>query len=556
VPALLGVLVYYQTGLFRSATGATFDEPVYIELGVESWRNGSFPETTLFMPPALPLVLTQWLPALYAGPTPLSPGEVLEVLPLARRAHVLLVGIPLVLLVYTWLMRRRGWPVAALGGALMAFSPTILAHSSIAATDACFALFALLALASLGWYWKAPSVGRFILAGIAVGLALASKQSAVFLFPLALVGLLCLAIPRNAVGQRWKDWFGLVLQVAGRMTGFTLIAFASSWACYGFASRWLLQPGEGHPFVQALLGDGVWASALARLAEGLRVPVSFTAVMSQFAHGMKGTPAFLCGFRSEHGWWYYFPTTFALKSTWAELILAATTVVALFWRSTWRDPTLRLWLSALGVFGVLSMLSTLNLGHRYIILVYPLVVLVSVDRCAAWLGRRCWWLPATAVALLAIQGVSAWGIAPHYLGYFNELAGGPNEGYHYLVDSNVDWGQDLPLLRAELERLGSRRPLLAYFGSDCPAAHGIHALCWREADDVSVMGCDCVAISVTYLQGVYLNDDPLAPFRKLRPAARVGYSILLYDPREQDVQTALVYMVDRLRQRPELARND
>src|SRR5271165_6013656 len=81
VPAALGGLVYYQTGLFRAATGPTFDEPLYLKLGVEGWRTWTFGNASLSMPPALPLVLVQWLPAWYAGPD-LDPAEILSLLPL------------------------------------------------------------------------------------------------------------------------------------------------------------------------------------------------------------------------------------------------------------------------------------------------------------------------------------------------------------------------------------------------------------------------------------------------------------------------------------------
>jgi hypothetical protein len=51
-------------------------------------------------------------------------------------------------------------------------------------------------------------------------------------------------------------------------------------------------------------------------------------------------------------------------------------------------------------------------------------------------------------------------IAPHPLSFFNMLAGGPAAGRKLLVDSNLDWGQDLARLAAQAPRL-SREPLPA-----------------------------------------------------------------------------------------------
>jgi len=43
-------------------------------------------------------------------------------------------------------------------------------------------------------------------------------------------------------------------------------------------------------------------------------------------------------------------------------------------------------------------------------------------------------------------------IFPHYLPYFNELIDDPKNGYKYVIDSNMDWGQDLPGLKDFLEK--------------------------------------------------------------------------------------------------------
>lgn len=531
----LAGLVVYQTGLFRSSAGATYDEPLYLGLGASAWCTGAIPKIDMPTPGAVPLLAVNWLPALVAGSGPFSPEETTELLFLSRLAAACLVGVPLVLLVFAWLTWRHGWLVGTVGGALMALSPSIVAHAGIAATDACFTLFALLALLALRWYMASPSGIRLVLLGAAIGLALGAKQSALFLFPVAGIVLAQTLAPAF---WSWRSAGGWLVRLATCSLVLGLVALAVCTACYLFEFEPLLIPGSTHGYFQKLFGENAFAATLVGVCEHIYVPTALRSLLSQVGHGMEGHPAFLAGMRSSHGWWYYFPAAFAWKSTPAELFLAGAVLVFLCKGNSWRDPTVRVWLLAILVFSVLAAKSPLNIGQRYILVLYPLIVLVAVDGLAArWRQPRL--LLSGAALLVVVQAASISSIAPHYLGYFNSLAGGPENGHHYLVDSNVDWGQDLPALRDELQRLDGQRVALAYFGSDAPAAYGISSSHWRKASDAELADCDYLAISVTHLQGLYVRGDPFARFRSLPPVGRAGYSILLYDLRDEEVALAL-----------------
>jgi len=124
-------------------------------------------------------------------------------------------------------------------------------------------------------------------------------------------------------------------------------------------------------------------------------------------------------------------------------------------------------------------------------------------------------------------------IHPHYLSFFNLLAGGPKNGYNYLIDSNIDWGQDLPLLKKYMVRNNIATIDLAYFGRVDPAIYGIN---YRVLDP-QAKGRE-VAVSVNYYQGYpyfILKEQKLHlcppgyytylhryPIKK-----RIGYSILI-----------------------------
>jgi hypothetical protein len=162
-----------------------------------------------------------------------------------------------------------------------------------------------------------------------------------------------------------------------------------------------------------------------------------------------------------------------------------------------------------------------------------LTFLGAIDLTSLLLAkRRRVWGPI-GIGLLAIQAFSAVQIAPHYLAYFTPLAGGPTQGLHYLGDSNLAWGQDLPGLQPELGRLGYRRALLHYFGSAETSAYGVKAESLSRRHSEMLEGYDALALSVTSLQGVYLfGQDPFAEFRAVKPVGRSGYSIFIYDLRD------------------------
>jgi len=169
--------------------------------------------------------------------------------------------------------------------------------------------------------------------------------------------------------------------------------------------------------------------------------------------------------------------------------------------------------------------------------VYPLLFIWAAN---ALMGPHTRRLAAPVLILLfGCQVVSAAAIMPDYLSYFPSYVGGPAQGYRYLVDSSLDWGQDLPALRTTLEQRHYTKVLFAYFGTASPAAYGLRAAPWRTATDAEVAACDWVAISATELQGVYGSRAQFSPFRSLAPTARAGYTIFLYDLSDPAVRSAL-----------------
>ena len=499
----LGGVMLWQCGLVRTTTSATWDEVIYARLALAVFTHGTFAIFEQLGTAPLP-VLLGYLPLAASGVRlPVAPEAIPELVEAARAAHALLIGVPLVWCVALWLVRRRGLAAGAVGGALAAFSPTLIAHTSLATTDACLALFSLVALAAMVRHSRRPSRWTLLGVGLAMGLGFASKHSAVFLVPVLLAELVL-------VERRGRPIASAVAAAALQTAVATLVAFAVSAAFHGFS---LSAPIQG--------------------------------VLFQMEHGRHGHETYLMGRRAMHTWWYYFPLAFVFKSTPVELILggvaAAAGVAALRLRQPQADPAPRLWALAGLVYAALTVLSPLGIGQRYLLVLYPLVILLAVDWGAALAGgsRGLRWATAGAALAVLIQAASAVAVSPQYLAYFSPLVGGPAEGHRYLVDSNLDWGQDLPALRARLADLGGGCVALAYFGTASPRAYGVEDVAWDEEPSAQGERCDWLAVSATFLQGLYLPGDPFATLRALSPAARAGYSIFLFSLKDPAVQNAL-----------------
>ena len=552
VALVLAAVVGLQTRWFQSRKSATFDETFYLSCALQSVHDGVLDRELVRKGTApLPIVISWLTPALGNGGQPRPDrwqsqlGDAAYVR-FARSLHTLIIGVATVWLVFGWLVRRRGLWAATCGGGVLAFSPTMLAHTAIAGADLCFVLLTLVALLAFCGMLHYPSTGRVMLAGVACGAACSAKYSGIFLFPL---GGLLLGLSQGAAGRFVGSW----LPLAGRRVVvegglLLLVGMVTSWMFHGFDVVTLNE-------IDGIDGAHVpdW---LARL-ESWKLPAPLAGVLSQYLHNRAGHRAFLMGQVSLAGWWYYFPCAMFFKSTPSELVLGLLVAGAglhAIWRrlSGWRggeavssvlrncpDRTLCVWWLTLLIYLALMGTSRIQIGHRYLLLLYPLVILLAVDRAALWWRRRTLWHRCLLAGLLGIQVWSGVSNAPHYLAYFSPLVGGPAIGRQLLGDSNLDWGQDLPELRSAIARRGYERVALAYFGTAEPADYGIRAEEVTRLSVTQLLECDGLAVSANHLSGLYPLAGPMRALTGLNPTARAGYSILLYDLREPRLRNRL-----------------
>lgn len=459
-------------------------------------------------------------------------------LPIVALASCLLAAVYLV-------ARQRFGPVAAAAALLLAaLSPDVLAHGALVTTDVGFALFFFVAVAAFTRLLEQSTARRLLAAGLATGAAFATKFSAPILIPLALLLGLTVAldgrpmqtaltgrpVPVVGLGRRLRHVILLLLATGG-------LALACIWASYGF--HFALSPDpEVRAAQRAPLerpGGGPAREAVAAVARAQLVPEDYARGLLFVMTHSEARPTFLLGQLSDRGFPLYFLLTFLLKTP-VPLLLLTLLAAARAFRLPWRDACF-LWLPVL-VYLALTATRGLQIGHRHLLPIYPFLFIAAGEAASRLVTFR---RPTGLVLAAALGTWYAGGTLrthPHHLAYFNEIAGGPANGWRLLVDSNLDWGQDLKRLAAWMRQSHLERLKLSYFGSALPSYYGIdsEALPGYTAPHVArvtrvVRPGDVVAISATNLQGVYLAPEDRAlmeRFRRLAPIGRAGFSMLIY----------------------------
>ncbi len=539
---LLLLALFFARGIIAiRSLSLTADEPAFVGPGVAYLQTGDLRLEHGAAHPPLMLVLTaaplllQPLPDVTGLPGwdegELSPfarafianlGNGLEAATFAMRLPVLLMALVGAAFVCRWATDRFGVRAGMLALGLFTFDPNILAHATLATTDLGLAVLGFVSAYLLERVLRRPSVVLYLAAGVSLGFTLGSKSSGFF--------ALLVLIPLFFV-TRWVSRKRLLLALV-EASGLIGIAAMVLWALYRFE----LRPVNG------------WGN----------LPLPFATQWEIWrgtqTHAREGHTAFLMGQISATGWWYYYPLAFLLKTPLPTLVLLGTAVILgiselanrrIGLRSALRWAWLVLYPAA---YGVVTLFSTIAIGYRFLLVVLPFLHVFI-----AWLVRERNTRYASRImhhvshitfyALLVWLVFSSLLISPHYLAYFNELAGGPSGGHRYLADSNLDWGQSFKALRAYLDEQGIDEVYLSCYTYTDPALYGIRYRPIAPAPDAPPtlpMRFDpapgVYVIGATTLQGVMVADpDTYDWFRHREPVARPGFALFVYrvSPREQ-----------------------
>ena len=528
---------------------ATWDEPQHLVAGYTALKLGDYR-----IDPEHPPFLRMWaaLPLLFTGGIQLDTNSAswhtgeqwgychtflykqndADRLLYRSRFMIALLGVVLGVLVFCWVRELFGFVPATITLGLYTVEPNLLAHARLVTTDFGVTCFIF---GTLYFLWR---LCRQVSAGNAVGLfaffvlAQVSKFTALVLGPVVLVLWLVHAVAT----KRWRNLrlalFGVVM-LAG-------VSYLAIWTVYRFRYAPTPEPAEVLRFQTPPLAQEripALTTAIEWVDRHYLLPNAYVQgfLLGQ-AKGQKRA-SFLAGSFSDDGWWYYFPVAFLIKTSIALILLffLGSAFCVVRWRTL---PANELFLLVpLAAYLAVAMSAKLNIGLRHILPIYPFVLMLAGKGVAEiWSTKQV--MSRAALGLVLAWGVVEFAIAyPHCLAFFNSSIGGPRNGYKYLADSNLDWGQDLKPLRRWMEKRQISDMNLSYFGTADPAYYRIQdvplpgAPYFDESRMANPRLPGYVAVSATNLQGVYLAGPWRTfyhPLMQVEPVAVIGYSIYVY----------------------------
>ncbi len=428
----------------------------------------------------------------------------------------------LLLILLVWLEGRRLF--GDRGGLFAAFftalEPNLLAHAGVATPDLPLTIAFFWAVTRFWRYCTKGGWGNMAIAGVALGVALLTKYTA-----LLLIGILPL-MALTAFSHRRR----LAL-----FPGMCTIALLVLHVGYLPA---LLHGGDGE---SPAIRSGLPAPYL----EGINFQLGAN----------SGHRAFFLGEVAEGGWLHYYPVALLAKTPLPLLLLGGAGFWMLFAVPLRRRHAVRILLPPLTLILFFMLISRINIGLRYLLPAYPFVALAAGHAAAELMKRPSKKFVLPTILLLAwmlLGTLRAW---PHFIPYFNEAAGGSDGGVRLLADSNLDWGQDLPGLKKWLDDNRYEGVYLAYFGNASPSRYGIqfrYLPGWLYTPRAALKegvafhpDPELLAISRSVYQGFWLPDPKLYHWLDDYPrVASIGHSIDVYniggDPAVHD-KLALIY---------------
>ncbi|OGV51907.1 MAG: hypothetical protein A2X49_01930 [Lentisphaerae bacterium GWF2_52_8] len=539
----------------------TFDEAMHFAGGVSYWRckdyrinpeSGVFPQKWAALPVAFQDRISfpplkddvsfkrgHWSTANeFLFQPGCDPDELLR----NGRAMILLLSMTLGLAVFLASRQLWGLPGAFISLALYILCPSICANGALVTADIAVSLGFFLAVWAFWALCREISILRIILFGAALGLLLVSKMSGVILAQVLLILLLVrlkpaldLPLKCGRIVLQLKGRGRILLALIGASAFAGLVAFPLIWSAYGFRYG-ILHSEQGQARIQMDEGWDVMTKKIGLIGQGIGLvkkahllPEAYLYGLAYTFYSTKSRPAFMAGEYSNKGWFSFFPYCFLVKTPIPILFFLLLGLWAALKRWSFPDVKseeklaligkdfLRLapWLVFILCYGLFAVSSSINIGFRHILPCLPMLYVLC--GAAAYLlrdQRQRKLFGGLIVLLLAWLLWENLSIRPHYLAYFNQLAGGPQNGYWQLADSSLDWGQDLRnleqwLVENKLLTQKDTHVYVSYFGSAPLANYGLesafHLPSYFRQDKPELFnlrgGVYC--ISATMLQMVY-----------------------------------------------------
>lgn len=340
--------------------------------------------------------------------------------------------------VYVFVVQETASPWCAVAAcALTAFCPTLMAHGRLATVDGGVTVFMFVAVAALLRALTTASVPAALLGGMSLAAALLTKVSALILLPYFFA--VCAGMVVFRVVQPARAGRVIAIVVITAVATFEIVMTAEISRAYAAAE---------YPATPLLLVPFLEMFRAARY-------------VGDFYSHRHEIVQFLLGRFSRSGWPQYYVVAVLVKSTIPAIVLSAIAITVAVRR---RSAVLFALLGFVVIFLAVASAGHLDLGIRYVLPIYPLLYAAAGIALRSATDRRL---------IVAVAVLICWHVAenlttyPSYIAYFNELIGSKRNADRVLVDSNLDWGQDIRRLDQWCEQRGIRKITVHYFsGAD------------------------------------------------------------------------------------------
>ena len=453
----------------------TVDEAAHIAAGLSNWRFGRF-ELYHVNPPLVRMCAT--LPLLFYGceedwtaPTVFTRREFdlgREFILANGEASIWLIAIARWALIpfslagaatcWIWTRELYGRECGSVALCLWCFSPSILAYAQLVVPDMAATSLGIIAW-YLFWRWlKRPSWKAAVVTSLALGALELTKLTWIILFVVWPVTWLMYRLCSQLESLWARVWRTEAAQLIVIGSGAVFIVNCA----YGFEySFQRLDKFEFRSAALTTIGSGGDVASAANRFRGTWLGLTPVPMPANYVLGLdtqrldfdRKLWSYLRGSWREGGWWYYYVYALAIKvplGSWCLVCLAVVLTASRGPRlALWRDEAVLL-APAIIIVALVSSQTGFNHHIRYVLPAFPFVMVFASKIARLTVGRHA--LRGLGSLALASSVLSSLCIYPHSLSYFNELVGGPRNGHLHLLNSNIDWGQDVLFLKAWLER--------------------------------------------------------------------------------------------------------
>jgi 4-amino-4-deoxy-L-arabinose transferase-like glycosyltransferase len=491
--AVLVVIASGRMAMTYRVFSETADEATHIGSGlelIEFHRNALHRENPPL--PRLIVAAAPWLGGMRFNPNAATysaqlhsvfydHGDYERNLMLARAGNLVFFILAAVALA-AWTRRELGGDAAIIATLLFTTQPIILGYSALATHEAAATAGIAVVLLAMSRWLEERSNARTAQLALAFAFSVLCKFSCLGYAPLACAAVYVVRLARdeNLRHSALRDVLRIVAIVPP-------LAALAMWAGYGFTI--------------GRIADLYWK---------LPAPTFFAGVSRVIEVGRGGYASYAFGQVTTSGWWWYFPAAVALKTTLAFLLLV---IAGARWGKSIAYEGL---VASLAILAI-AMTSKVDIGVRYVLPMYVPLTFAATASALAMLRDPRRVIRAAATALLATHVVVSAIAHPDYFPFFNALAG--REPSRRLIDSNIDWGQDVLRLRAALRELHVTHVSTALFGAADLDALGFPPHDYASAERPSRGWIAVSENSIRLMGWSWLAD---------RPHRKIGRSIRLY----------------------------